>query len=504
MHELLYLLPELTLFLGALAILMTDVFFAKKIKDWSSVALLSAIGIGFLSLYSSFLIYFNQAGGVFFSDAFASNKFTCVIKMVIQILLLCILLISHDFNKSEKKVGSEFLVLMMIATVGSMSLISSNDLLTFYLSLELQTLPLYILAAMKRNSNKSTEAGMKYFLLGSTSSAIILLGISLIFGFSGSLNIEHLIERFYTINFMVENHQLLLGNPQAIFIGANLGFVLLIVGILFKVSAAPFHMWSPDVYEGSPTVITAFFTTVIKFTMIIVMTIMFIYMTQFISGFKNIIVVVSILSLLVGCFGALKQSNIKRMLAYSGIGHVGFILAGLCAGGNSYHAIKASIIYAVIYATLSIGVFCVLLSLSSKNKEQNEDKNNDEIYKISSLAGIAKTNPIFSLCLAILMLSMAGIPPLAGFFSKFYILYAILAEKHYFLLAITAVMTSVISTAYYLRIIKIMYFDDKNHNIEIKSNPAISSVLVLATLFNLLFLAFSSNLVKMVVNILMG
>lgn len=486
------LLPELILFIGALMILMVDVFFAKKTEAWHKIALASAVALALLSLYSVTLSY-GVNNVLLFSNSFLINKFTSFAKIVILILVICVFCVSQNFNSLEKRVSGEFVALILIATCGAMLLISANDLLSFYLSFELQSLPLYILAAMKRNSNKSSESGMKYFLLGSTSSGILLLGISFVYGFTGTTNFNDLLYLMdhYNSNFFMADAAI--NFP----IGLLFGLILVLIGILFKISAAPFHMWTPDVYEGAPTNITAFFASVIKFTMILVTLKIYIYILYSWNNFNQILILIAVLSLLVGCLGALKQQNLKRMFAFSSIGHVGFMVAGLA--GSNFESFKAVILYATIYSSLSIGAFALLLILANKNADSDEDKNNDKIYRLSSLAGISKTNPLIALCLTILMFSMAGIPPLAGFFSKFYILLGIIEQKLYYL-AVLAVMTSIISAAYYLRIVKIMYFDHKNPDVELQPQALTVSVLVFSTLFNLLFLALAKPLLAIISN----
>ncbi len=484
------LLPELTLFIGALIILMTDVFFGKRFKDNSRIYLISSLIVTFFSLFT--VIYFYDVKISLFSDMFFVNKFTSFAKIIILILLICVIVISENFNSLEKRISSEFIALAMIATTGSMLLISANDLLPFYLSLELQGLSLYILAAIKRSSNKASESGIKYFLLGSLSSGILLLGISFTYGFTGTTNFSDL---FYLISKYSSDSALLITFP----IGLLFGLILIFIAVLFKISAAPFHMWSPDVYEGAPTNITAFFASTIKFTMILVALKVYVHIIHSFEDFNQILILVAILSLLVGCFGALKQQNIKRMLAYSGISHVGFIIAGLSA--TNFESLKAVILYAVTYASLSIGAFALLILLVNKNALPSEDDNNDRVYRISSLSGVGKNNPFIALCLAIIMFSMAGIPPMAGFFAKFYILLSVIKKEIYYL-AVIAVMTSVISAFYYLRIIKIMYFDNKEDN-NIGINPYSSSVYVLflAAMFNLLLITFIKPLLLVISNL---
>jgi len=508
------LLPELILSIGALIILMIDVFFGKKFEDNSRVVLVGAFSIALSALFA--VIYNYGDNYSVFGNAFAINKFTSYSKIAILILLISVVILSTNFSLTNKRISAEFIALIFIATTGSMLLISSNDLLPFYLSLELQSLSLYILACIKRDSGKSSEAGIKYFILGSVSSGILLLGISFVYGFTGTTNFEtlfSLIEQYYRTNahhafdnslrslhhglhhhythHVMHSHMYGLAHVVSSIappIGLLLGLTLVFIAILFKVAAAPFHMWAPDVYEGAPTNITAFFASTIKFAMILVAVKVYIYSFHAWVGFNQILILVAVLSLLVGCLGALKQNNLKRMLAYSGIGHVGFIIAGLSS--TNFESLKAVILYASIYGTLSVGSFALLILMINKNDKLSEDDSNDEKYQLSSLAGIGKSNPVIAAFLAILMLSMAGIPPMAGFFAKFYILLSII-KAGYVPLAVLAVMTSIISAFYYLRIIKIMYFDEKsNKDIAIESDVSPVLVLFAAAMFNLLFLAF--------------
>lgn len=475
--SLINLLPELILFLGALAILMIDVFFSKKFKDQSRIALVLSFAITATALFAAIDDY-----GVtkhLFNNMLFVNKFTAFAKIVIIILLMAILIISEKFLSLHKKISAEFVALIMIATTGSMLLISANDLLSFYLALELQSLALYVLAAIKRDSGNASESGMKYFLLGSVSSATLLLGISFVYGFSGTTNLNALVK--------IMNYYQSASHIEVFPVGLLLGLILIFVAILFKVSAAPFHMWTPDVYQGSASNVTAFFASVVKFTTILVMLKIYFYIIYYAPGFDNILVLIAILSLIIGSFGALKQNNIKRMLAYSSIGHVGFIIAGLLVA--SFEAIKAVMLYGVIYGSLSIAAFAIISMLQLKNNSKNLDIDDNKKYDLSSFSAISKTNPYVAFFLAITMFSMAGIPPMAGFFAKFYILSAIV-EKGFYYLAIIAVISSVISAFYYLRVIKIAYFDDKNDNIVINSKSMSLIVLSLAALFNLFFIAF--------------
>jgi NADH-quinone oxidoreductase subunit N len=338
-----------------------------------------------------------------------------------------------------------------------MVMISSNDLMVFYMGLELQSLALYVLATFNRDQLKSSEAGLKYFVLSALSSGLLLYGCSLIYGFSGSTN-------FNVISSQLNSNEYVL----------TFGIVFILVGLAFKISAVPFHMWAPDVYEGSPTSVTLFFTMVPKIAALTVF-IRFLYVPflNLIDQWQMIIVFLSIASMLFGAIAAIGQTNIKRLVAYSSIGHIGYTLAGLATGSNE--GIQSSIIYISIYVIMNLALFSCLLML----------KRNDQYYEdIDDLSGLSKNHPILSLSLLVILFSLAGIPPLAGFFAKFYIFKAVIEQSMYFL-AIIGLLSTVIAAFYYLRIIKIIYFDkekekyDEDHSLWLKFSLSFSTILIL-------------------------
>lgn len=482
--NLLSIMPELVLFSGAVITLMVDVFLGKRLTNISRISFLIAFTFAVASLilvingFENFYLVFNKM--------FFVNYFSSFIKIVILVLLILVIFISADFVAYEKRISSEFLALLMIATVGSMILISSSDLLLFYMALELQSLPLYLLASIKRSSIKSSESGVKYFVLGSVASGILLLGISLVYGFSGTTNLVAL-SHFYFAQ-----------DPSSIPLALMLGFTLVLVAMFFKISAVPFHMWTPDVYQGSTTIVTTFFASMVKFVSVIALVSIYFNLVLLWKDSYQILALVAVLSILVGSFGAIRQTNLKRLLAYSSIGHAGFALAGLAAFGIS--AVKAIVFYMIIYSTLSLGGFAFLLLLfSQKQGNSSEDEKNDQLYELSSIAGIGKKNPLIALMMAIIMFSTAGIPPMAGFFSKFYILLAIV-DKGLYWLAIVAVLASVVSAFYYLRVIKVMYFDESKEESEIeliKINNS-SIVLFLMAFLNLTAVFYLNPLVNLI------
>ncbi len=481
------LLPEITLFSGAIIILMLDVFLAKKYKEFFYVShLLSLI---FSSVAAYFVIKNFAKIELSFNRSFASDAFISLVKAVTILSLTVVILMSLDFVYTVKKISAEFLALLMISTCGGLILISANDLLVFYLGLELQALPLYLLAALNRSSKKSSEAGMKYFILGAAASGILLFGISLIYGFSGTTNFAALNELYHSKPDVAQS---------LIPVAVMFGFILIICGMFFKISAAPFHMWAPDVYEGSPTIITTFFATVVKFISVMVLIRLVGNLVLGWVGVNKIFMVVGLISIAVGSFGAIFQTNIKRLLAYGSIGHVGFVLLALSA--FSKIGIANATFYMIIYTIISLGVFGFLNIIKSKN-DKDGDEENDKIFAISSLSGLAKTNPLTAFSIAVLMFSSAGIPPLAGFFSKFYVLFAIL-ERTSFIVAIIAVLLSVISAFYYLRIVKIMYFDEPSKVIKIEDYSNVRAVLFVIALFNIAAIALIKPMLDLINNFL--
>jgi NADH-quinone oxidoreductase subunit N len=464
------ILPEFTLFVGAALILVIDLYFAKEGKEFFRVSYILSLITCFIALY--FCANNALIVGKYYSSMFYSNSFTTLVKFISIALLILVFVLSLNFLEKNYKISAEFIALMMISTVGAMFLISANDFLTLYLGLELQSLPLYLLAAIKRNSRKSSESGMKYFILGSVASGLLLFGISLFYGFSGTTSFDAAFQLYM-------NNQI----PPAVI----LGFVFILIAMFFKISAAPFHMWTPDVYQGANTVVATFFATVAKFSASLIFVRIFLDVTIGWPGINNVLIFVAIASLLVGSFGAIKQTNMKRLLAYSSIGHIGFVLLGLSA--LSLAGIKSCVIYMVIYVFLSVGNFGFLTlieKLKSNNKE-DFDEQNEKIFAISSFSGLGKTNPILAAIFAILMFSTAGIPPLAGFFAKFYVLSAAVQSGHV-VAATIAVLFSVISAYYYLRIVKIMYFDEAKDSF--KFNYRLSAKVVVGAMaaFNLLFI----------------
>src|SRR5210317_419036 len=466
MENLNLVLPEIFISLSIMFLLVLGVFkndSSKIIFNISLLVLLIASIITINETYSTDRV-------TLFNNSVVIDHMSSLMKIITLIGAFLVLVISSAYLKSFKIFKIEYPVLILSSVLGMMVMISSNDLMVFYMGLELQSLALYVLATFNRDQLKSSEAGLKYFVLSALSSGLLLYGCSLIYGFSGSTN-------FNVISSQLNSNEYVL----------TFGIVFILVGLAFKISAVPFHMWAPDVYEGSPTSVTLFFAMVPKIAALTVF-IRFLYVPflNLIDQWQMIIIFLSIASMLFGAIAAIGQTNIKRLVAYSSIGHIGYTLAGLATGSNE--GIQSSIIYISIYVIMNLALFSCLLML----------KRNDQYYEdIDDLSGLSKNHPLLSLSLLVILFSLAGIPPLAGFFAKFYIFKAVIEQSMYFL-AIVGLLSTVIAAFYYLRIIKIIYFDkekekyDEDHSLWLKFSLTFSTILIL------LYFIFPSQLIDVV------
>ena len=420
------LLPEVFLTLSIFSILMIGVFIKNSfnlIFNLSSLILIITIGI--------ILNNPNNQEKIFL-DSFTRDGFSNFFKIIILISSLFVLNSSKNYILDNKLGKFEYPIIILLSILGMFFMVSSNDIILFYLGLELQSLSLYILASMDRDNLKSSESGIKYFVLSALSSGLLLYGCSLLYGFTGSTNFDLIADQLNTDN-----------------TGAVFAMVFILVGLAFKVSAVPFHMWTPDVYEGAPTAITSYFAVVPKVAgFAVLIKFMLIPFSNILAEWQTIIIFMSIASMILGSVAAIGQKNIKRLLAYSSIGHIGYALAGVATGVVSGY--ESAIIYIAIYVIMNIGAFSCLYLL----KKDGEYKEN-----ISDLSGISKKHPILAISFLLILFSLAGIPPLGGFFAKFYVFTAVLEQQMY-ALAIIGLLTTVISAFYYLKIIKTIYFDD--------------------------------------------
>ena len=420
------LLPEVFLTLSIFSILMIGVFIKNSfnlIFNLSSLILIITIGI--------ILNNPNNQEKIFL-DSFTRDGFSNFFKIMILISSLFVLNSSKNYILDNKLGKFEYPIIILLSILGMFFMVSSNDIILFYLGLELQSLSLYILASMDRDNLKSSESGIKYFVLSALSSGLLLYGCSLLYGFTGSTNFDLIADQLNRDN-----------------TGAVFAMVFILVGLAFKVSAVPFHMWTPDVYEGAPTAITSYFAVVPKVAgFAVLIKFMLIPFSNILAEWQTIIIFMSIASMILGSVAAIGQKNIKRLLAYSSIGHIGYALAGVATGVVSGY--ESAIIYIAIYVIMNIGAFSCLYLLK-KNGEYKEN--------ISDLSGISKKHPILAISFLLILFSLAGIPPLGGFFAKFYVFTAVLEQQMY-ALAIIGLLTTVISAFYYLKIIKTIYFDD--------------------------------------------
>lgn len=466
MENLELVLPEIFISLSIMFLLILGVFKKNSSKLIQNISL--------IVLLITSVIIFNETLGIdeiiLFNGSVIIDYLSSFMKIVTLLAAFLVLVISSNYLKSLKIFKIEYSILILSSVLGMMIMISSNDLIVFYMGLELQSLALYVLATFNRDEIKSSEAGLKYFVLSALSSGLLLYGCSLIYGFTGSTNFNVIASQLNS-------------NEYAL----TFGIVFILVGLAFKISAVPFHMWAPDVYEGSPTSVTLFFTMVPKIAALTVF-IRFLYVPflNLIDQWQMILIFLSIASMVFGAVAAIGQTNLKRLVAYSSISHVGYALAGLATGSNE--GIQSSVIYITIYILMNLGLFSCLLMMK---------RNNVYYEQIDDLSGLSKNHPLLSLSLLIILFSLAGIPPLAGFFAKFYIFKSVL-EQSMFFLAIVGLLSTVVAAFYYLRLIKIMYFDKEKEKYDTDHSLWLKFSLGASTLLILIYFIFPSQLIDIV------
>ena len=447
-----YVIPEIFLSLSLMFLLLLGVFK----KDGSKIV----YNLSLVSLIITVPLILNvpsDSETLIFNDSYKIDYLSNFIKILIVVSTLFVLLTSSQYLKLIEIFNMEYPILILSSILGMMVMVSSNDLIVFYIGLELQSLALYVLASFNRDNILSSESGLKYFVLSALSSGLLLYGCSLVYGFSSSTN-------FSQISF----------NYEQSIQGVTFGMVFILVGLAFKISAVPFHMWAPDVYQGSPTSVTLFFAILPKIAALTVF-IRFLYspFVNLVDQWQSIIIFLSIASMLFGAIAAIGQKNLKRLAAYSSISHMGYVLAGLSAGTNQ--GIQSSVLYISIYLVMNLALFSCILMLKKDNKYYEN---------IDDLSGLSKNHPLLSFSLLVVLFSLAGIPPLAGFFAKFYVFAAVI-EQSMFFLAIVGLMSTVVAAFYYLRIIKVIYFDkeidkfDTDHNLGLKISLTITTILIL-------------------------
>ncbi len=453
MENLSLILPEIFISLAIMLFLMIGVF-----KKGSSSLIYNLTTISLVILLA-ILFNLNSAQETsLFNQSYKIDSLSNFMKIIMIISGIFVMLASSKYLQIIKISKIEYPVLVLSAILGMMVMISSNDLIVFYMGLELQSLALYVLASFNRDNLLSTESGLKYFILSALSSGLLLYGCSLIYGFSETTNFNEI-----------------LNNSRGAEYGLTFGIVFILVGLAFKISAVPFHMWAPDVYQGSPTSVTIFFAILPKIAALTVF-IRFLYVPfiNMIDQWQMIIIFISIASMIFGAVAAIGQTNLKRLVAYSSIGHMGYALAGLSVGTNQ--GIQSSITYISIYFVMNLAFFSCLFMLR---------RGDNYFEKIDDLSGLSKNHPILAFSMMVILFSLAGIPPLAGFFAKFYIFMAVIEQSMYFL-AVVGLLSTVVAAFYYLRIIKIIYFDpekemyEKNHHIGLKLTLFLSTIFITA------------------------
>jgi NADH-quinone oxidoreductase subunit N len=466
MANLVLVLPEVFISLSIMFLLILGVFKKNSSKLIQNISL--------IVLLITAVIIFNETFGIeemiLFNGSVIIDYLSSFMKIVTLLAAFLALVISSNYLRSFKIFKIEYPILILSSVLGMMIMISSNDLIVFYMGLELQSLALYVLATFNRDEIKSSEAGLKYFVLSALSSGLLLYGCSLLYGFTGSTNFDLIADELTKEN-----------------TGAVFAMVFILVGLAFKVSAVPFHMWTPDVYEGAPTSITSYFAVVPKVAgLALLIKFMFIPFSNILLEWQTIIIFISIGSMILGAVAAMVQKNFKRLLAYSSIGHIGYALAGVATGVVSGY--QSAIIYISIYVIMNIGAFSCLYLLK-KDGQYKES--------ISDLSGISKKHPILAISLLIILFSLAGIPPLGGFFAKFYVFVAVLEQEMY-TLAIIGLLTTVMSAFYYLKIIKTIYFDDSAITFDLTKNKKAQFSIFASCIFLVTFFLYPSIFNNMV------
>jgi NADH-quinone oxidoreductase subunit N len=456
------ILPELVLSLAGLGLLVAGVVPKREMHFPIAMGTLAA-------LLAAAALTIAQPDGVAFAGLYVADAFSRFGKLLVIAGAALGIILAIDFNERAGLARFEFPVLLLFSTVGMMVMVSANDLMTLYMGLELLSLALYVVAAFDRDNERSAEAGLKYFVLGALASGLLLYGASLVYGFAGSTNFDQIARA--------------LGTPESASAGLIVGVVFVVAGLCFKISAVPFHMWTPDVYEGAPTPVTAFFAGAPKIAAVVLL-------TRVLAGpfgdlaaqWQQVIVLVSALSMILGAFAAIGQTNVKRLMAYSSIANIGYALMGLAVASDA--GLRGLLIYMAIYLAMTLGSFAVLISMRRDGRA---------VERIEDLAGLGRTDPMMALWMAIFMFSMAGVPPLAGFFSKLYV-FLPAVEGGFWALAVIGVLTSVVGAYYYLRIVKVMYFDAPLPAFDARP-MGLSLVLNVTGLFTLLFILFPAPLI---------
>jgi NADH-quinone oxidoreductase subunit N len=461
-------LPEIVLAVLAMALLMVGVF--RKSDSADAITLGAIVS---LALVAALVIWGGEGRQTAFGGAFVVDTFARVMKVLALFGSAVAIVLSVQFMKRDRSERFEFPVLILLSVVGMMTMISANNLIALYMGLELQSLALYVVAAINRDSARASEAGLKYFVLGALSSGMLLYGASLVYGFTGTTAFPQIAE--------VLSH----GGEHGTSLGLIFGLVFILAGLAFKVSAVPFHMWTPDVYEGAPTPVAAFFAAAPKVAaMALFIRVVVSPFGAIVPDWQQILIFMAIASMALGAFAAIGQTNIKRLIAYSSIANMGFALVGLAAG--TPEGVQGVIIYMMIYMIMTLGTFACIIAMRRKGLQVEE---------INDLAGLSRSNKGLAFVLSMLMFSLAGIPPLAGFFAKYFVFLAAMKAGLY-VMAIVGVISSVVGAYYYLRVVKIIYFDEPAEAFD-RMDPEVKLVAYAAGAFTLLFVIFANPLIDL-------
>lgn len=482
-NDLKAIIPESFAVVACLIVLLYGVVLSNRKDHNYPILVVNASWIVMLSIVFTILLLWNNpiSKAAIFYNTFLLDDLSFFLKILVLLGTLFSILISLEYIQQESLNSFEVQVILLLSSVSMLFLISSADFISMYLAIELQSLCFYVMAGVKRDSEFSTEAGLKYFLLGAFSSGILLFGLALQYGFTGTTHFSELSQIFICGSESVREGISSLR-------GCELGMIFILVGFLFKLTAVPFHMWAPDVYEGAPTSVTAFFAIVPKVSVLaVVMRLCYQSFYDFMLPWQKIFILSSIASMVLGSLAALSQNKIKRLLAWSSIGHVGYLLVALCCG--TVEGIQALLVYLVIYLVMTISLFAIVLCPLRREKIHGVNNLQTQVERLkytTDLALLAKTNPILAMTITITMFSIAGIPPLAGFYSKAYLMFAAMSSSQY-VLALIAIVTSVISCFYYIRIVKIMYFEAPTTWLTFVQIPKESSFVLGITLAFILF-----------------
>ena len=457
-------LPELILAVGAIALVLIG-----ALRGGDSDGPMTELAVGILGLAILAILLGTKSTAILYDNTFIDDAFGRFMKVLVLLGSLVTLLMAQDFLRREKIDKFEFPILVLLSTLGMLMLISAYGLIALYLGLELMSLALYVLAAFHRDNARAAEAGLKYFVLGALSSGMLLYGASLLYGFAGTVSFVGIAAA--------------LNGPASL--GVVFGLVFLTAGLAFKMSTVPFHMWTPDVDEGAPTPVTAFFASAAKLAAVaITVRVMITAFSGIVTQWQQVIVFIAILSMALGSFAAIGQSNIKRLMGYSSIGHMGFALVGLAAG-RSEAGVEGVLAYMAIYLVMTLGTFAAILMMRVDGRP---------VEAIADLAGLAKTDGFMAFFLATMLFSLAGIPPLAGFFAKWYVFYAAIQAQLY-PLAVIGVLASAVAAYYYLRIVKIIYFDEPTAAFD-RASPTLRTVLAVAGLLVIFLFAYPAPFVE--------